>query len=129
MALSPFDFSTNILKKQARFEDDVIQKEYSQWMLNKIISCDQDNIFLANELNKCGNISNKMSYDAYYYYLSKTSKFIKYLCKKPQTESEILHIMKYYQVNQNVAKQYREHLSDEEVKAIVDGYEKKGTKK
>lgn len=129
MALSPFDFSTNILKKQDRFDDDVIQKEYSQWMLNKIMSCDPDNIFLANELNKYGNISNKMSYDTYYYYLKKSSKFIKYLCKKPQTETEILHIMKYYQVNQNVAKQYREHLSDEEVKAIVDGYEKKGTKK
>ena len=83
--LSPFDISNNILKKQPKLSDDVIESDLNVFMLNKIFSNSQSIATLSNELNKSG-FNKKMIYDCYYYGVPKSSSYIKYNSKKEKAD-------------------------------------------
>ena len=122
MSLSPFDTMNLCFTKTKYFSDEDFQG-YTQWIMNKILSNDQTLCYLACELSK--NISDRMHYDVLYYGLATVNnkgkgKFIPWLCAKPKKEQEILYLMEYYNCNQTDAKMYREIISEEEMKKIVD---------
>lgn len=125
MSLSPFDITKLLFTKDRKLTDEELEKDYSQWMINKILSCDQRLAIIVNELNK--SLTNRMHYDFLYHVLPKSSnKYIPYLCKKPKEEKEINHISEYYSVNQSTAKLYHSLLSEEELKKINDFFDKRG---
>lgn len=125
--VSPFDVVKGILNKTRLPDEDI--NNFSQWMVNKIFSCDRGTSLIANELNN-QFVSNKMLYDCYYYGTPKCpNKYIPYNAKKAAADKELRYIMNYFNVNQNVAKQYQKLIGDDEKAFIVDYYEKRGVKK
>lgn len=127
MPASPFDIMKNILKKQPLMSDDDIKG--CQWMLNKCFSCDPSYAHIASNLN-VSDMSDRMVYECYYYGLPKTpNKFISYLAKKPADEIENKYFMEYFGCSQETAKQYRQMISKDEKKYIIDFFTKRGLKK
>jgi hypothetical protein len=126
-ALSPFDVSKNILKKEKRLDDTEIDK-MSVWMINRIFSNDDQFVFYANMIN-IPSVSNKMVYDFYYYGIPKSSRYIPYSSKKTVIDEEIRYLMNYYECNLRIAKQYHKLLSKETMKEIVEYYTKRGVTK
>ena len=124
MAFSPFDFVKFINSKEypSDFEG------YSQWMVNKIISCHSEYYVLAAEMSK--QMSDKEHFDFYFYLLPKNPKlYIPYLCKKASAEKDVLYLMEYFKINQSVAKQYASLISEEEMKSVRSYFEDRGIKK
>lgn len=127
MAVSPFDAIKTIFNKN-KLQGEAITKDYSRWMLGKILSCDQQLAMLANELNN-SFVDNQMHYDCCFYGIPKNpQKYIPYLAKKAAAEKEMKYIMDYYGVNQNIAKQYQLLISDAEKKTIAEFFENRGVK-
>lgn len=126
-SISPFEAVKTIHTKE-RLPDEIIDG-ISKWMVNKIFSCDMQLCMLANVLNT-EHVTERMLYDCYFYGTERQpKKYIPYNAKKTAVEKEMRYIMDFYQVNQNVAKQYQQLISDEEKAKIVDYYEKRGIKK
>ena len=128
MALNPFDVVKNILRKETRYSDEVIQKEYPLYMINKILSNDSELMVIANLMNE-NCLTNKMHYDCLYYGIPKTNKFIKYHIKKEAPIEEIRYLVEFFQVNTDIAKSYFERISEEEKKMIIEFYKNRGEKK
>lgn len=126
--LSPFDISKNILKKESKLSNEVIDSDVNSFMLNRIFSNDINMCLIANELNKNG-YSKKMIYDCYYYGIPKTSKFIPYNSKKEKREEELQYMMEYFQCSQTTAKQYLALISEDEKKTIVEYFKNRGIQK
>lgn len=125
--VSPFEAVKTIFNKQRLTEEEI--SGCSKWMLNKIMSCDKQLGLIANELNN-EFVTPKMVYDCYFYGLAPVpNKYIPYNAKKAAVEKEMRYIMEFYQVNQNVAKQYQKLISPEEKQTVIDFFEKRGTKK
>ena len=130
MSLSPFDMMKNCFVKDKYLTDDELQG-YTQWMMNKIISCDSTLCYLSFELSK--PMTDRQHYDCLYHGLPHIDnkgkgKFIQYLCSKPKKEQEVLYLMDYFQVGQSTAKNYREIISDDEMKKIIDFNVNRGIK-
>jgi hypothetical protein len=126
VALSPFDTMKLCFSKERYLSSDEL-KGYTQWLMNKQISCDQQLVFLAAELNV--PLDNKLHYDCLYYGLPKGKKYIPWLCSKPKKETEIQYLMEHFKVDQTTAKMYREIISEDEMTKIIDFNEKRGIKK
>ena len=124
MSLSPFDVVKNINGKTNYLSDEDL-KGYSQWMVNKILACDSQYVMLAAQLTKY-KMTDREHYDICWFGLPKSNKFIQYLLKKPKAETDIKYPMQYFECSQDVAKQYLPLIHPDEMKSIVDMYEKHG---
>jgi len=124
--LTPFDIVRNILRKETKLCDEVVDKLPS-YMITKIISNDEQLVFYANIINR-SNISNKMVYNFYYFGIPKTFKNISYNSKKLVIDKEIRYLMEYYRCNKNTASDYYKLLPKEDIKEIIEYYENRGVK-
>lgn len=122
-----FDYIAELTEKKKieGIYEETFNKEYSQFMVNRVFSCDQQLLFLANELNKQG-FTNKMHHDFLYHVIPKGKRWIKYSAKKAKVEKELEYIMKYFGCNIQIAKSYYKLLSKDELKEIKDFFEKRG---
>lgn len=125
--MTPFELVKNLQSKDKYLEDDELQG-YSKWMVNKILACDPQLVHLIAEINTM-DCTPREHYDICWYAVPKSKKFIQYLLKKPKAEKDIVHLMTYFGCSQAVAKQYLELITPDELKYIVDVYEKQGVKK
>lgn len=120
--MKPFEYIINITEKTSYVED---LKDYSVYVMNKYLSCDEKLVHLAHLLNQY-QLTNKRHYDLLWYGVDKKKRYIKYNAAKEKLDKEILYLMKYYQVNSSVAKDYHELLSDEEKNQIYKIYKEIG---
>ena len=112
-------------KKPIDEDEETFNREYSQFMINKFFSCDRTLAPIANLMND-RDITNRMHFDAMWQIVPKGKRFIKYNAKKQKADKEIQHLMKWFGVNQNDAKAMYRLISPDEVKLIVQFYEKHG---
>lgn len=123
-----FDYSNVILKKQKFDEpDEVFEKEFVPFIINRLFSCDQSLALVANEVNRNG-FTKRMIFDLYFYGVPKCNKFISYNAKKAKAEKELQYIMEYYKCNMTTAKDYQVLLSEDDRDKIIEYFEKRGRK-
>ena len=123
-SFSPFDIMKLCFNKERYLTDQELEG-YSQWMMNKILSC--HDLFCNAALLLNIPMTDRMHYDCLYHGLPKIDKmYIPYLAKKQAVEKDILNICEFYSVSYNVAKLYLELMSDEEKTQIKNFCEKKG---
>jgi len=120
----PFDYIKSILNTKEYIND---ISGFIPFITNKLFSGDRDFVHIANIANGIGisRLPKIAIYDLYFYTIPKTKKWIKY----PKNISEIKntkYIMNYFGVREEVAKDYMKLLSKEEIKEIVNIFEKKG---
>ena len=100
--MSPFEFvnAINDTKKNLMVgteNDELIQKEYNPYLVNKALSYFVDTILYANEMNQHSHIDNKLQFDYYLNGVSKKRRFSKW-SKKVEVK-DINTIIEYYQCN------------------------------
>lgn len=104
-------------------------KRYNSFIINKFLSTNSLTIYYANEMNK-SNLPDREQYYFYLYVLPQSRLFFPWI-KKDEEDSgfvkRIIAISKYYEINNNRAKEYLKMLDEESINNIVKLYEVGGT--
>ena len=126
-SLSPFDYlnSINDTKKDI-MEDDIAEKQYAPFIVNRSLSYFPDTVQLANVMNRYHHIDNKLQYHFLINILRKRKRFSKWI--KPEKESDIEAIKEYYGYSNEKARHALSLLSPEQITIIKKKVSKGGRK-
>ena len=125
--MSPFDYLNSINDhKRDLMIDDMTEKSYNGFMINRSLSYFQDTVSFANVMNRYHHIDNKLQYHFLINIIRKRKRFSKWI--KPQQVSDIEVIKQYYGYSNEKAKQVLSLLSPEQIKIIRQKVSKGGRK-
>lgn len=97
MSTSPFDFAKSFTqtKEQQWTHDDISQKEYTPFMINRILSNSQSTVFFAELINQYPDLDKKLQHDFYYSGIPKSNKYTKMWSKKEASDidSELINFI------------------------------------
>ena len=115
--MSPFDFLTAInTSKKDLIVDDITEKQYNSFMVNRGLSYFQDTVVIANEMNRYHHLDNKLQNDFLINMVRKRKRFSKWL--KPHIESDIEVIKLYYGYSNEKARQVLSLLTTDQVNEL-----------
>jgi len=121
--MNPFEYLTAINDtKNDIMVDDIAEKAYNPFMVNRGLSYFQDTVLMANEMNQYAHLDNRLQFDFYINIVRKKKRFSKWL--KPQTASDVEVVKEYYGYSNEKARQALSLLTPEQINAL----EKKVTK-
>lgn len=122
MSTSPFDYITSISQsKTDMMADELGEKSYSAWMVNKGLSYFPDTIEYANHMNMMYHLDNKLQYEYLKNIIRPRKRWSKWAKKKEDKNLEI--IKSYYQCSDKKAIEYLKILTDKQIKAIKEHME------
>lgn len=126
--MNPFEFlnSINDTKKDI-MEDDMTEKSYNSFMINRSLSYFPDTVQFANFLNQYHHTDNKLQYQFLINIIRKKKRFSKWI--KPETESDIEVVKEYYGYSNEKARQVLPLLSPEQITIIKQKVSKGGRTK
>lgn len=126
--MNHFDYlnSINATKKDI-MEDDIAEKAYNSFMVNRGLSYFNDTVLMANEMNLNSHLDKKLQYHFFINIVRKRKRFSKWA--KPETESDIEAVKEYYGYNNEKARQALTLLSPENIKIIKQKVSKGGRRK
>lgn len=115
--MNPFEYvnSINYTKKDI-MEDDVAEKAYNPFMVNRSLSYFQDTILAANEMNRLHATDNKLQYHFFLSLVRKRKRFSKWV--KPDEIADIEVVKEYYGYSQEKARQVLPLLNGEQLAAL-----------
>ena len=96
--------------------DEVEEKAYQPFLLNKSLSYHQDSVFMTNEMNNRHHLDNRLQYVFLLNTLRKRQRFSKW--EKPYVSKKLDTIKKYYRISTLRAKEYMEVLSDKQYREL-----------
>lgn len=101
--MNPFDYlnSINTSKKDIMI-DDIAEKEYNAFIINRGLSYFQDTVLMANEMNANHHIDHRLQFDFYINIVNKRKRYSKWL--KPSEEADLDVVKKYYGYSNEKAK-------------------------
>jgi hypothetical protein len=123
--MSPFDYlnSINDTKKDIMV-DDVSEKAYVPFIINRGLSYFYDTVLFANEMNRNHHLSKRAQFSFFINSIRKKKRFSKWF---KSTESEDLMIVKeYYGYNNAKAQSALAVLSEEQLKQLKQKLSKGG---
>lgn len=112
--MSPFDYlnSINDTKKDIMV-DDVSEKSYNSFIVNRSLSYFPDTVAFANEMNTRHHLDNKLQYSFYINIIRKRKRFSKWI--KPDLDSDMEVVKEYYGYSNDKARQALTLLSPEQI--------------
>ena len=114
---NPFDFVKSVsYDKKDIMVDDIEEKAYQPFLINKALSYHQDSVFFANEMNVRGSMDNRLQYLFYLNTLRKRQRFSSWV--KPYISKKLDVIKEYYQISTREAKEYVNLLSDKHLREL-----------
>jgi len=117
MARNPFDFVKSVSHgKTDIMVDEVEEKSYAPFLINKSLSYHQDSVFFTNEMNIRHGLDNRLQYLFFLNTLRKRQRFASW--EKPYVSIKLDTIKNYYQVSTLKAKEYMTMLTDKEVREL-----------
>jgi len=123
--MNPFNYVTSINDtKKDIMEDDIAEKQYPSFIVNRSLSYFQDTVGLANVINQYHHLDNKLQYHFLINIIRKRKRFSKWM--KPETESDIEVVKEYYGYSNEKAKQILPLLSPEQITIIKQKVSKGG---
>ena len=92
--MNPFDYlnAINMTKKDIMV-DDIAEKDYNSFMVNRGLSYFADTVLYANEMNKHHQIDGRLQFDFFINIIRKKKRFSKWF---KSTEDENISILKEY---------------------------------
>jgi len=125
--MTVFDIANIISKDKtdhsSRFDTDPeFRGQYNQYMLNRILACAPDLIYLAEVANNL-NVDDKTHYLFWHNIIEKKFRFFKYPKKKNENLDDIKLLSHYYNVSIDEATIIAELLTKEQVKNISKTYD------
>ena len=125
-SLSPFDYSNSInFTKEDIMVDDIAEKQYAPFMINRTLSYFPDTVAMANEMNRYHHLDNKLQYSFLLNIVRKRKRFSKWA--KAEQISDIDIVKEYYGYSNEKARQVMGLLNDEQM-TILKGKVYKGGK-
>jgi hypothetical protein len=126
--MNPFEFvnSINITKKDI-MHDDISEKAYPPFMVNRALSYFNDTVLYANEMNINHTIDNKLQYHFLINIIKKKERFSKWL--KPQEVNNLELIKEYYGYSNEKAKSVLPLFNDEQIELLKQRIYKGGKRK
>ena len=125
--MNPFNYLNSINHtKQDIMKDDLDEKGYNSFLINRSLSYFYDTVGMANVMNRYHHLDNKLKYAFLINIIRKRKRFSKWM--KPETESDIEVVKQYYGYSNDKAKQVLSLLSPEQIKIIKQKVSKGGRK-
>ena len=125
--MNPFEYvnSINYSKKDIML-DDIAEKDYNSFMVNRSLSYFQDTVLMANEMNKNHQIDKRLQFDFLINIVRKRKRFSKWL--KNTVESDVEVVKEYYGYNNQKARQALTLLTPEQINVLKQKVNKGGRK-
>lgn len=126
--MNPFDYlnAINNTKKDIMV-DDIAEKSYTPFMVNRGLSYFADTVLLANEMNLNHHIDNRLQFDFLINIVKKKKRFSKWLKAKDIENLEV--IKEYYGYSDEKAKSVLALFNDEDINELKNRIYKGGKRK
>ena len=112
--MSPFTFLNEInFGKKDIIVDDITEKQYNSFMVNRGLSYFKDTAVIANEMNINHHLDNRLQFDFLINMIRKKKRFSKW--NKPQIIDDLDVIKVYYGYSNKQAKAVHNLLSSEQI--------------
>ena len=105
-------------------EDEMWEKKYPAYIVNKSVAPFQDTIFLVNEMNMNHHMDNKLQFDFLLNTLRTRKRYTPWL--KAKKEKYLEYVKEYYGYGNEKAKSALDILNDEQLETIVNSLNKGG---
>lgn len=125
--MNPFEYlnSINNTKKDIMV-DDIAEKGYNSFMINRGLSYFNDTVLFANEMNRLHHTPNRLQFDFYINIIRKRKRFSKWM--KPDTVNDLEVVKEYYGYSNQKARQALTLLTPEQINKIKKKVDKGGRK-
>ena len=115
---NPFDYITSIsFSKEDMMEDELGEKEYNAFMVNRGLSYFPDTIMYANEMNLNAQVDKKLQYHYLINIIRPRKRFSKWAKRKDDVDLQI--VMEYFGYNIDKAKSALSILSADSLEFIT----------
>ena len=125
--MNPFEYlnAINMTKKDIMV-DDLAEKAYNSFMVNRGLSYFNDTVLMANEMNIHHSIDNRLQFDFLINIVRKKKRFSKWM--KPETVSDVEVVKEYYGYSNEKARQALTLLTPENIDELRKKVYKGGRK-
>lgn len=126
--MNPFEYvnSINMTKKDIMI-DDLSEKAYAPFMINRSLSYFNDTVLMANEMNIKHHLDAKLQYQFLINIVRKRKRFSKWI--KPELDNEIEMVKEYYGYSNAKAHQVLPLLSKSQLAILKEKVNKGGKRK
>ncbi len=122
--ITPFDFvkQINSGKRDLIRDNPELEKHYTPYIVNRALAYHNDTIFYANEMNKYWNLPNKLQFSFLLEAIPKGNRYKAWIKAEEESHDTKL-LMKYYDCNKYVAKEYLALMTRVDIEKLRDSYE------
>lgn len=125
--MNPFDFLNAInTSKKDIMVDDLVEKQYPAFMVNRGLSYFPDTILYANEMNRYHHLDNRLQFDFLINTIRKQKRFSKW--HKAESSEDIEAIKEYYGYSNEKARQTLSVLTQDQIIELKQKVYKGGKK-
>lgn len=115
--MNPFNYVNSINDtKQDIMIDDMTERSYNSFMINRSLSYFPDTIAFANIMNQYHHIDNKLQYHFLLNIIRKKKRFSKWM--KPDVDRELEVVKEYYGYSNEKAKQVMGLLRKDQINVL-----------
>jgi len=126
--VKPFDYVNDInYGKKNIMVDDVAEKDYNAFIVNRALSYFNDTVLYANEMNIHHSLDSKLQYSFLINIVRKQKRWSKWL--KPNEVTNLELIKEYYGYSNETAKSVLSLLNDEQLQELKNRIYKGGKRK
>ena len=126
--MNPFDYlkAINETKKDIMV-DDIAEKEYNPFIINRGLSFFRDTILYANEMNRYHHLDHRLQFDFFINIIKRKKRWSKWV--KPQEVNHLELIKEYYGYSNEKAKSALSLMSHEQIEELKQRIYKGGKRK
>jgi hypothetical protein len=131
MSTTPFIYADsvshtkiNLMRKTEN--DELAEKLYKPYLINRSLSMFNDSILYVNEMNMRPQLDNKQQYEYLLNTLRKRKRFSKSKWKKQEPDAAVEMIMEYFGYGRAKAEQAMRVLTDDQLTMIESALDKGG---
>lgn len=115
--MNPFEYCNDInYGKSNIMVDDIAEKAYNAFMVNRQLSYFQDTVLMANEMNLNAHLDNRLQFDFLINIVRKKRRFSKWA--KAQKNDDVEVIKEYYGYSNEKARQILSLLSSDQINEL-----------
>ena len=125
--MNPFEYTNAInYSKKNIMVDDIAEKQYNPFMVNRTLSYFNDTVLMANEMNLNHHLDNRLQFDFFINIVRKKKRFSKW--NKPETVSDVEVVKQYYGYSNEKARQVLTLLTSKQIDELKKKVFKGGRK-
>ncbi len=125
--MNPFEYLNAInYTKQDIMVDDIAEKGYNPFMVNRGLSYFNDTVLMANEMNQHAHLDNRLQFDFLINIVRKKKRFSKWAKAKSSSDVEV--IKEYYGYSNEKARQISDLITSDQMEELKKKVYKGGRK-